>query len=135
MQTLRSHPEHNEANMDFLRRYLTGLFDGISAEKALRDLLGQEEDPRWESVEVRSALTEHRFIVTKKGFFGLASPGVKRGDMLAIMAGSESPWYLRKQEQHHLITGKGWVHGLMWESDTYYKNGWKEGDITEIELR
>ncbi|EHK26938.1 uncharacterized protein TRIVIDRAFT_62734 [Trichoderma virens Gv29-8] len=74
----------------------------------------QENDPVWSSTEVGVA---KQFIVTENGFFGTGLPGVEVGDVVAILASSGNPWYLRKQGEHYIVIGKGWIHGLMCKDD------------------
>lgn len=80
-----------------------------------------DSDPGWQSQAKRLELSSRHFVVTRKGYFGLGSPGVQKGDVLALLAGSACPWYLRKQEENQfVISARGWVHGLMYKYDDYY---------------
>lgn len=95
----------------------------------------QEEDPPWQSQAVRMELSKRHFVVTKKGYFGLGSPGVQKDDFLVLLAGSSSPWYLRPKEVGVFqISARAWVHGLMYKSDYYYKD-WVNKTMTQVELR
>ncbi|KAL7955742.1 hypothetical protein V8C34DRAFT_316186 [Trichoderma compactum] len=70
----------------------------------------QEDDPAWSSTE---AGAPKLFIITENKFFGTGLPGVEVGDVVAILAGSGNPWYLRKQGEHYIVIGKGWIHCIV----------------------
>ena len=101
----------------------------------VRQIVQQDPDPEWEYPSLRREMSLLHFVITRNGYFGLASLGVRRGDRVAILAGSESPWYLRQQDQHYTIAGKGWIHGLMYRSDDYYSHSFSHDDVTDVELR
>ncbi|PTB50779.1 hypothetical protein M431DRAFT_123581 [Trichoderma harzianum CBS 226.95] len=106
------------------------LLDHIPTE-TIEELLKQENDPVWSSTE---AGAPKQFIITEHGFFGTGLPGVEVGDVVAILAGSGNPWYLRKQGDHYIIIGKGWIHGLMYRDDEYHRRGWRD-KVEAIRLR
>jgi len=109
--------------------------DETHARTFFLDLLGQESDPRWESLAARSELSTRDFIVTKGDYFGLAPPGVELGDAVAILAGSAFPWYLRRRLGHFVLVGQAWIHGLMYKNDTYYRDGRFKDNVIPLELQ
>ncbi|KAH0522733.1 hypothetical protein TsFJ059_006532 [Trichoderma semiorbis] len=102
------------------------LLDHVPME-TIEELLKQENDPVWSSTE---AGAPKQFIITEHGFFGTGLPGVEVGDVVAIFAGSGNPWYLRKQGDHYIVIGKGWIHGLMYRDDEYHRRGWSDKIVT-----
>jgi len=56
----------------------------------------QDDDPIWQAQGARMELGRRYFVMTKKGYFGLGSPSVPDGDVLALLAESSCPWYLQK---------------------------------------
>ncbi|KAJ4855824.1 heterokaryon incompatibility protein (HET) domain-containing protein [Trichoderma breve] len=103
-----------------------GLLDYVPME-TIEELLNQENDPVWSSTE---AGAPKQFIITEHGFFGTGLPGVEVGDVVAILAGSGNPWYLRKQGNHFIVIGKGWIHGLMYRDDEYHRRDWSDKIVT-----
>ncbi|KAL6825613.1 hypothetical protein J3E69DRAFT_355600 [Trichoderma sp. SZMC 28015] len=103
-----------------------GLLDYVPME-TIEELLKQENDPVWSSTE---AGAPRQFIITEHGFFGTGLPGVEVGDVVAILAGSGNPWYLRKQGNHYIVIGRGWVHGLMYRDDEYHRRDWSDKIMT-----
>ncbi|KAJ5389429.1 uncharacterized protein N7496_000497 [Penicillium cataractarum] len=100
----------------------------------LLELLEQDE-PQWRSQEARCELSTHVLIKTKQGYFGLAPPSIQRGDIVAHLAACVNPWYLRRQGQHYTLVGKGWVHGLMYKADAFYRSEAFRDNCGRIELR
>ncbi|KAM6487607.1 hypothetical protein HDV62DRAFT_350285 [Trichoderma sp. SZMC 28011] len=106
------------------------LLDYVPME-TIEELLKQENDPVWSSTE---AGAPKQFIITEHGFFGTGLPGVEVGDVVAILAGSGNPWYLRKKGEHYIVIGRGWIHGLMYRDDEYHRRGWRD-KVEAIRLR
>ncbi|KAK4078247.1 uncharacterized protein Triagg1_3263 [Trichoderma aggressivum f. europaeum] len=106
------------------------LLDHIPME-TIEELLKQEDDPAWSSTE---AGAPKQFVITENGFFGTGLPGVEVGDVVAILAGSGYPWYLRKQGEEYIVIGKGWIHGLMYRDDEYHRRDWRD-EVETIRLR
>ena len=94
-----------------------------------------DPDVEWNFPKRRGAGSDHCLIRTEKGYLGLASPTVNRGDRVAIIAGSNVIWFLERQREHHYITGAGWIHGFMYKTDAFQAAGLKPKDIVEIEIR
>ncbi|KAL6798215.1 heterokaryon incompatibility protein domain-containing protein [Trichoderma sp. SZMC 28012] len=93
----------------------------------IEEAFKQENDLAWSPTE---AGVPRQFIITERGFFGTGLPGVEVGDVVAILAGSGNPWYLRKQGDHYTVIGKGWIHGLMYRDDEYHMRGWRDRIVT-----
>ena len=127
--------EEFEEDVIKLANVLLNTLEGLQVEKGvqefLQDLSNQEEDPWWDTVAL-ILISPRQFIKTNKGYFGLAPPGVQQGDFLSLISGYENPVYLRRMGDHYILTGVGWVHGLI---DEYYKQGWKEGDIVTLKIK
>lgn len=109
---------------------LRKLLDHIPVEM-IEEAFKQDNDLDWSPTE---AGVPRQFIITERGFFGTGLPGVEVGDVVAILAGSGNPWYLRKQGDHYIVIGKGWIHGLMYRDDEYYRRGWRD-KVEMIRLR
>jgi hypothetical protein len=49
------------------------------------------------------------FYITKKGYIGLGPRGIKRGDVISILAGSSVPYVMRPQRDDFCMIGEGRV--------------------------
>lgn len=96
-------------------------------------ILQQGADPAWDTTG-SAQLGNRHFVVTKKGFFGLAPPGVQPGHVVAIIGGSRTPWYLERCGDAYTVKGPAWIHGLMYQNDKYYKGDWKN-KVERIQLQ
>ena len=54
-----------------------------------------------------------RFVVTQKGYCGLAPAAVREDDVLVVLFGGNTPYFLRPHEGDYLFLGEGYTHGLM----------------------
>ncbi|KAF3070084.1 hypothetical protein CFAM422_006882 [Trichoderma lentiforme] len=109
---------------------LRKLLDHIPVEM-IDEAFKQDNNLDWSPTE---AGVPRQFIITERGFFGTGLPGVEVGDVVAILSGSGNPWYLRKQGDHYIVIGKGWIHGLMYRDDEYHRRGWRD-KVEVIRLR
>jgi hypothetical protein len=65
--------------------------------------------------------------VTKKGYLGLVSKDVQKGDRVAVLMGSETPFILRKRSfGGFAVIGETYIHGIM---DGEVIEAWKNGII------
>ncbi|KAL7941234.1 heterokaryon incompatibility protein domain-containing protein [Trichoderma barbatum] len=117
-----AHMKEKNKQGDKADPFLQALLEYVPME-TIEEILQQEDDPKWSPTEAGVA---KQFIITEGGFFGTGLPGVEVGDVVAILAGSGNPWYLRKQGEHYIVIGKGWVHGLMYKDDEYHKRDWSD---------
>ena len=64
---------------------------------------------------IRETLDSVMFIVTGKGLIGLAPPGTKRGDLVAIIHGAAYPFIVRSVPGalFYKVVGPCYVHGIM----------------------
>lgn len=65
-----------------------------------------------------TCLPKRVIIRTKKGYIGLAPESTREGDEVTLLEGGRLPFILRKQDDHWLIIGDCYIHGLM-ESEAY----------------
>lgn len=69
-----------------------------------------------------------RFVVTKKGYFGIASRLVRVGDAVSIFGGSQIVFLLRRGENDapwHRLVGDCYIHGI----DSSYFDGIEEQEV------
>lgn len=52
-------------------------------------------------------------LFTRRGYLGLGSQHIVKGDVVCVPFGSAAPWALRKEAEHHLFLGPCYVHGIM----------------------
>lgn len=65
--------------------------------------------------------------VTKKGYLGLVLKDVQKGDRVAVLMGSETPFILRKRSSDGFsVIGETYIHGIM---DGEVIEAWKNGRI------
>lgn len=76
-------------------------------------------------------LTDTRFFLTKRGFFGLGPLEMKNGDVVAVVKGSEYPLVLRCKGYHYIVVGPCYLHGIM---DGENLN-WDNSMFESIEIR
>lgn len=56
---------------------------------------------------------QRRLILTHKRYMGLAAEHVRAGDIVAVLFGAQVPLMLRKIDEHYLLVGEAYVHGIM----------------------
>jgi len=65
--------------------------------------------------------------ITKKGYLGLVSKDTRKGDRVAVLMGSETPFILRKRSDGGFaVVGETYMHGIM---DGEVIEAWKNGRI------
>lgn len=65
---------------------------------------------------IRRRSNDRKVFLTKNGFFGVATPNVKEGDVIAFVAGMQCPFVLRPFQDGYQMKGFAYVSGLMvWE--------------------
>jgi hypothetical protein len=106
--------------MDSLKAFYLGV---------LRLALSQNGSSAW---EFNNVVLQHGtgkcFFRTTKGYFGLATRPVERGDQIALLQGFEVPFVLRKSGQGFKVVAYGSVHGMM------HGELWEEAGSSEIIL-
>lgn len=60
-----------------------------------------------------SAVFQRRVFVTRKGFVGLTAKHVRPDDVVAVLLGGQLPFILRQIEDHFVLVGEAYVHGIM----------------------
>ena len=60
-----------------------------------------------------SALFQHRFFMTARGYFGIGPAAVSAGDKVVVFHGGKTPHILRREGEHHIIVGWTYVQDLM----------------------
>jgi hypothetical protein len=65
--------------------------------------------------------------ITKKGYLGLVAKGAQKGDRVAVLMGSETPFILRKRSASGFaVIGETYMHGIM---DGEVIEAWQNGII------
>jgi hypothetical protein len=58
-------------------------------------------------------LNKRNFFVTERGYMGLGSPQIDKGDLVSVLPGCSVPIVLRKIDQWYVLRGECFVMGLM----------------------
>jgi Heterokaryon incompatibility protein (HET) len=53
------------------------------------------------------------FFISPKGYIGLAHRNARYSDKICILLGASVPFILREEDDHYLLVGEAYVHGLM----------------------
>ena len=84
------------------------------------------------AIEAIENNTMHRhLLISKKGYLGLGPIPTQKDDMICVLFGCSVPVLIRKVEDHHVLVGECYVHGIM--------NGeavdmWKKGELVQQEF-
>jgi hypothetical protein len=109
---------------EFESRAAAFLFPYLSASKsqidhshiqALEDKVA-DGDPQLCEIEMAAPLINRRFIVTQKGYYGLAPPTAREGDSCCVIFGTKTPFIVRPVAglpNHYKFIGEAYVHGMM----------------------
>jgi hypothetical protein len=54
-----------------------------------------------------------KLIETKKGYIGISAEHVQPRDLVVILLGGQMPFILRKVDDHFVLVGEAYVHGIM----------------------
>jgi len=61
-----------------------------------------------------SVSTKNRkLFVTKRGYIGLSTPGIRKGDMVAVLPGCRTPVILHEEENGYSLAADSFIYGLM----------------------
>ncbi|KAE8441364.1 hypothetical protein EG329_005467 [Mollisiaceae sp. DMI_Dod_QoI] len=60
-----------------------------------------------------SVMAYRRLMVTSRGYFGLVSYTVQKGDIVVILFGCSVPMILRPCEEGYRLVGEAYIHGMM----------------------
>ncbi|KAN0120202.1 Heterokaryon incompatibility protein (HET) domain containing protein [Hyaloscypha variabilis] len=69
-----------------------------------------------------------RFFITEKGYLGLGPGHMEVGDQVTVLFGGNTPFILRKFEDHFKLTGESYIHGIM-EGEVILL--WEAGELEE----
>ncbi|KAI1141067.1 HET-domain-containing protein [Hypoxylon sp. FL0543] len=61
----------------------------------------------------RAESTNRLFYATNTGYVGLGPSDTEEGDQVVILLGNVLPVILRKEEDHHVVVGETYTHGIM----------------------
>lgn len=78
---------------------------------------------------LQSTVKNRRFIVTKKGYVGVANDGIRRGDKMCLLHVGRMPVILRPSGEDFMFLGEAYVHGMM-EGEL-----WPCADLPGVEAR
>jgi hypothetical protein len=59
------------------------------------------------------ATYRRRLVLTDKNYLGLTAERVERGDQVVILMGGQLPFILHKVDDHYMLIGEAYVHGIM----------------------
>jgi hypothetical protein len=75
-------------------------------------VIAKEGDPFYWS-RYSSSASNRKFATTSKGYYVLGPKIMMRGDIICVLFGGKTPFCLRQQDDHYLLVGECYVHGLM----------------------
>ncbi|KAL1645065.1 hypothetical protein SLS61_008498 [Didymella pomorum] len=78
---------------------------------------------------LQSTVKNRRFVVTKRGYIGIANDDVRRGDKVCLLHGGRMPVILRQVEENFAFFGEAYVHGMM------QGELWPCADLPDVEAR
>ena len=61
----------------------------------------------------QQATTNRRFFVTREGHMGLGPRDMEPGDVVCILLGAQVPFVLRAVNNHYVLLGECYCHGIM----------------------
>jgi hypothetical protein len=53
------------------------------------------------------------FFITEEGYMGMGPRNTKLGDFVCVLLGSRVPFILRAVDDHHVLVGECYCHGIM----------------------
>ncbi|KAF3031840.1 hypothetical protein E8E12_001761 [Didymella heteroderae] len=62
---------------------------------------------------LQSTVKNRRFIITTKGYVGIANDDVRSGDKVCLLSGGRMPVILRPEGKDFVFLGEAYVHGMM----------------------
>lgn len=106
---------------DYVETFFLNWLAKASLQDKVRRSLDLEKEPEHRKEEIfmivlRDVGMDRKFVVTEKGYFGLAPPTAKVGDAVMLVAGMYVPFTFRKHlagENAWLLVGETYVHGIM----------------------
>ncbi|KAM5353828.1 hypothetical protein ACJ41O_000478 [Fusarium nematophilum] len=110
--------------------------------QALKKVLPEEDLEKGDGsifeASMHHASWGRRFFVTKKGYMGIAHPGARAGDAVALFSGGRVPFIVRgvsgnsEAREYYRIVGEAYVHGVM---DGELLDLLSEKDWVEVQLQ
>lgn len=67
----------------------------------------------YEGAAMSAGFFVHHCIATARGYLGLGPPLVQPGDVCCILWGGQVPFILRAVDEHWILIGEAYVHGVM----------------------
>ncbi|KAI1339422.1 HET-domain-containing protein [Xylariaceae sp. FL0016] len=61
----------------------------------------------------RDDAANRRFFTTEKGYIGLGPVECRKADLVVVLLGLALPLVLRKENNHYVVVGEAYVHGIM----------------------
>jgi hypothetical protein len=75
----------------------------------------------------------HAFMISERGYVGLAPKETQPGDLLCVLRGAETPFILRQiRDEFCSLVGEVYVHGIMNGEGVQIT---KPGDLREFRLK
>jgi hypothetical protein len=59
------------------------------------------------------ALSGRRFLVSERGYMGLAPQSAEEAEWICVLLGGRTPFVLRPREDRYELIGPCYVHGIM----------------------
>ena len=96
------------------RRYWGTLIDDDFVDMTVDDGKGDRVYSTTYNLARNLACNYRRFIITKKGYIGLAPFSCRPGDHICVLLGGKTPYVVRKsRKQYFRFIGESYVHGIM----------------------
>jgi len=68
------------------------------------------------------------FLISEKGYLGLAPKAAKIGDLICVLLGCDKPLIIRKESNHYILVGDSYIYGVM-NGEVVEKDSEKAQDI------
>lgn len=72
-----------------------------------------DDGSAYDKSNVAHATRDRRLVFTSNGYIGLAPTEAETGDMVCVLFGGETPFILRPMDEHWLLIGDCYIHGIM----------------------
>lgn len=86
------------------------------------EAIEEGEAMEWCLIYIKPYLASHHavseserwsFFTTTSARFGLGQLGVMKGDLICLFCGGHVAYILRREQEHHILVGCAYVHGIM----------------------
>jgi hypothetical protein len=112
-----------------------GYLDDVDTKQSIEN--GRSSEAAEFLQRVQAVVWKRRIVLTDDKSIGLVPEGAKEGDLIAILFGCSVPVVLRPEEDHYILIGQSYIHGLMDGQNLpkWQKSGRVSGDDTRCKSK